>query len=70
MSTMLETLTGNKEVEEYNDDKIHSVNIMGDMFTSMTQEVERNDLKSFKKYLCQLISNQIGTNPFALQYFY
>jgi len=51
MSTMLETLTGNKEVEEYNDDKIHSVNIMGDMFTSMTQEVERNDLKSFKKYL-------------------
>lgn len=51
MSSMLENLTGNKEVEEYNDDKIHAVNIMGDMFTSMTQEVERNDLKSFKEYL-------------------
>lgn len=51
MSSMLESLTGNKEVIDYEDDKIHSVNIMGDMFTSMTQEVERNDLKSFKEYL-------------------
>lgn len=51
MSSMLETLTGNKEAPEYDDDKIHSVNIMGDMFTSMTQEMERNDLKSFKSFL-------------------
>lgn len=51
MSSMLENLTGNQEKKEYDDNDIHSVNIMGDMFTSMTQEVERNDLKSFKEYL-------------------
>ncbi|HAB65779.1 MAG TPA: ABC transporter [Firmicutes bacterium] len=51
MSTMLTTLTGKQEAKDYNDNDIHSVNIMGDMFTSMTQEVEHNDLKSFKEYL-------------------
>lgn len=51
MSSMLETLSGMQEGKEYDDDKIHSINIMGDMFTSMTQKVEENDLKSFKKYL-------------------
>lgn len=51
MSSLLENLTGNQEIKDYDDDNIHSVNIMGDMFTSMTQEVEHNDLKSFKEYL-------------------
>jgi len=51
MSTMLETLTGNKEVEEYNDDKIHSVNIMGDMFETLSKEVKRNNIKDFKDYI-------------------
>ncbi len=51
MSSLLENLTGNKEIKDYDDNDIHSVNIMGDMFTSMTQEVEHNDLKSFKEYL-------------------
>lgn len=51
MSTMIESLTGNKEPEHYDDDKIHAVNIMGDMFTTMTQKTKKNDLKSFKEYL-------------------
>ena len=51
MSSLLENLTGNQEIKDYDDNDIHSVNIMGDMFTSMTQEVEHNDLKAFKEYL-------------------
>ena len=51
MSAMLETFAGEQQVSEYNDNKIHSVNIMGDLFTSMTAEVQRNDLKSFKEYI-------------------
>ena len=51
MSALLETFAGTKEEKEYDDDKIHSVNIMGDLFTSLTTEVEHNDLKSFKAYI-------------------
>ena len=51
MSSLITTMIGNQEPKEYNDDKIHSLNIMGDMFTSLTQEVETNDLKTFKEYL-------------------
>ena len=52
MSGMLQALAGNNEVE-YDDDKIHSVNIMGDMFESMVRDVKHNDMKSFKAYLDQ-----------------
>ena len=51
MSAMMETLAGNQSNKEYNDDKIHAVNIMGDLFTAMTSEVQYNDLKAFKEYL-------------------
>ena len=37
--------------KEYNDDKIHSVNIMGDMLTTFTNKAQINDLKNFKKFL-------------------
>ena len=51
MSSMIEALAGNSTTKDYDDGKIHSVNIMGDIFTTMTQEVKKNDLKSFKEYL-------------------
>ena len=51
MSSMILSLTGNANQEEKDDGKIHAVNIMGDMFTSLTQEVTKNDLKSFKEYI-------------------
>lgn len=51
MSTLFQTLTGHQEAKEYNDNKIHSINIMGDMFTTVTKEVKRNNLKDLKKYL-------------------
>ncbi len=57
MSAMMENFMGSKETKEYNDDLIHSVNILGDMFTSLSNEVERNDLKSFKTFLDSNKSN-------------
>ncbi len=51
MSSLIMNMTGNVEDHNYDDDKIHSLNIMGDLFTTLTQEVNRNDLKAFKEYL-------------------
>ena len=51
MSTLITAMTSTQEVEKHSKDEIHSINIMGDMFTSLTQKVSKNDLKSFKKYI-------------------
>ena len=51
MSTMLQTLISANEKKEYDDDEIHSVNVIGDMLTTINQKVDKNDLKSFKKYI-------------------
>ncbi len=49
ISSMLLSFMGNGKKESYNDDLIHSKNIMGDMFSSITEDVKINDLASFKK---------------------
>lgn len=51
MSTMLQTLSGNRKTKKYDDEKIHSINIMGDMMETMSKEVKRNNMKDFKSYL-------------------
>ena len=51
MSTLLNAFAGNQEEKDYDDDKIHSINIMGDMFETMSQEVKRNDMKEFKHFI-------------------
>lgn len=51
MSTMLQSLVSSNTDKEYNDDKIHSVNVIGNMLTTINQKVDKNDLRSFKKYL-------------------
>ena len=51
IGSLIGSLANNKNDKKYNDNKIHSVNIMGDMFTTMAQKVKSNDVKSFKKYL-------------------
>jgi len=50
MSSMLESFAGTNTVK-YNDNKIHSINIMGDLLTTMTEKAKKNDLKTFKKYI-------------------
>ena len=51
MGNILQTLTCKADDKEYNDNKIHSANIMGDMFETMSKEVKHNDMKNFRKYL-------------------
>ena len=52
MGTLIGALTGaNSKEKEYKDNKIHSNNIMGDMFTTMSAKVKSNDIKSFKEYI-------------------
>jgi len=51
MSTMLTTFMGENTSEGDDDNLIHSKNIMGDMLTAITEEVQKNDLKSLKAYL-------------------
>ena len=51
MSTLFQSFAGNREGKKYKDDKIHSVNIMGDMFETISKEAKHNDMKSFKEYL-------------------
>lgn len=51
ISSMLLSFMDSGKDEKYNDDLIHSKNIMGDMFSSITEDVKVNDLESFKKYI-------------------
>ncbi len=52
MSTIFKVMAGTGERgEKYDDDKIHSVNIMGDMFKTMQQDMKHNDMKNFKKFI-------------------
>ena len=50
-STVIQSLSGNKKEKKYDDERIHSTNIMGDMFETMSREAKHNDMKKFKDYL-------------------
>lgn len=50
IGSLIESMSSNMENKTYDDDKIHSVNIMGDMLASFSNEVEKNDLKKLKEY--------------------
>ena len=50
IGSVIESMTSSTN-EKYDDDKIHSVNIMGDMLSSLSKEAGKNDLKGLKKYL-------------------
>lgn len=50
-ASILMAFMGNNKEENYDDDLIHSKNIMGDIFNSFTEEIKTNDLKTFKEYL-------------------
>jgi len=50
IGSMIESMATSTENKTHDDDKIHSINIMGDMFSTLTNEVEKNDLKALKKY--------------------
>ncbi len=69
MSSMLGSLMELKEEREHEDGKIYSVEIMGDMLSTVSSKVEKNNLKEFKKYL-ETEENSIKENSNAIQYAY
>ena len=51
MSMILQSFAEASKTKKYEDDDIHSMNIMGDMFENMSQKVKHNDMKNFREYL-------------------
>lgn len=53
MNQMIETMTkaASEDTEDQKDDELKSITIIEDMFTSLSQEVKRNDMKDFKEYI-------------------
>ena len=48
---VLLTMAGNNKTEKHNDNKIHSINVMGNMFEVFSAKVKKNDMAKFKEYL-------------------
>ena len=69
MGALMMAMSGSQNVEEHPEDEIHSINIMGDMFTTLTQQVNRNDLKSFKNYI-ENDAKEITDYTTAIEYGY
>ena len=51
IGSVIESMTSSIEEKKYDDDKIHSVNIMGDMLSSFSKQAGKNDLKGLANYL-------------------
>lgn len=51
MSQMVQSMAGKNTEKKFKEDEVKSINIIEDMFTTLSQEVKRNDIKEFKKYL-------------------
>lgn len=67
-SSMMEVFMKNEE-KEYDDDKIHSKQIVGQIFDTISREVKRNNLKEFKNYIDNT-DNDIKKYSNAVQYGY
>lgn len=69
MSAMMDVMTGNKKQEEHELDKIYSNDILGDVVSSVTSQISKNNLERFKKYI-ESDSTDISTYTNAIQYGY
>ena len=70
MGSMMETMMGELEKnEEREDGKVYSANIMDQMMYVLSNKVETNNLKDFKKYI-EETDNGIKSNSNAIQYSY
>lgn len=70
MSSMLEAMMGNKDskIEEKEDGKIYSADIMNHLLTTLSNKMETNNLKELKKYIEE--NRSIKENSSAIQYLY
>lgn len=70
MSSMLEAMMGNKDskIEEKEEGKIYSADIMNHLLTTLSNKMETNNLKELKKYIEE--NSSIKENSSAIQYLY
>ncbi len=66
MGTMMEQMQEGAEVEE---GKIYSKEIVGELLSTMSSKVDKNNLKEFRKYLIEE-ENDIKNNANSIQYIY
>lgn len=71
MSSMMETMMGETESDtsNYEEGKIYSSDIMGEMITTLSNKVENNNLTELRKYIKEG-NNGITDNSNAIQYDY
>ena len=70
ISSMMEKMMGEAEQEtEYEEGKIYSVDIMNDMMSMISSQVQTNNLQELKKYLDEE-NNEIRNNSTAIHYNY
>lgn len=71
MSSMMEAMMGQTEsdVSNYEEGKIYSSDIMGEMITTLSNKVENNNLTELRKYIKEG-NNGITDNSNAIQYDY
>ena len=66
---LISNLAGeNKNKKSRKKDKVYSLNIMGDLFTSMTSQIKTNDLEKFKEYLDNSKEIKEYTNDIGYSY--
>jgi len=70
MTSMMETMMGEVSIEtDKKNDKIYSVDIMDQMISILSNQVETNNLTNLKKYI-EETNNDIKNNSTAIQYGY
>lgn len=69
MTAMMDVMTGNKKQEEHELDKIYSNDILGDVVSSVTSKISKNNLVRFKEYI-ESDKTDISTYANAIQYGY
>ncbi len=68
-ASMMGTLMAEmQEGETPEEGKIYSKDIVGELLSTMSSKVEKNNLKEFKKYLSE--ENEVSNNANAIQYIY
>ena len=68
IGSVIESMASTSEKVDYNDDKIHSINVMGNMLSSLSKQSSKNDLESLKKYLDN--SNELKNYITDIKYSY
>ena len=69
LSSMMSAITPSEEETQKEENKIYSRDMINDIFSMMSAQIEQNDLKSFKNYL-ENEENDIVKNSNAIQYGY